>query len=149
MSLFGKILKYIFGAPRTLQDDLFGEMLDADGYYECFAYFQPINKKIELGIGGDSDGPTKEARAYYKKVEKEYFTLLERIAPFIQEDLKKWSPEVEIKVFEKEFEPVYLFIPDCRATEIKWTIAFETIHDSHLFTIEMNGNVPESLVVDG
>lgn len=149
MSFILRVLTKVFGEPRKLYDDFFGEMIDADGYYECFAYFKPIGKKIELGIGGDENGPTKEARMFYKEIEKNYGELIEILAPEFLKNLLLWNPETKITSFKKEFEPVYMFIPDFKTEKLKWEIAFETIHNSHLIRAEMKGYEVEVVIIDG
>ena len=147
MSFFKKILNKIFPEPRKLYDEYFGEMNDNHGYFECNVFFKPINKKIEIGISGNENGPFKEARLFYKEVEANYEEIVKAVSPIILENFSDWNPSVKIENFKTEFEPVYLFIPTSKGND--WEIAFETIHDHHLFTVTMNNYTPKHVNIEG
>jgi len=149
LSIFKRLIKRVFGEPRKLNDEFFGELIDADGYYEGYADFNPIKDKIEIGISGDENGPSAEARSFYKQVEKDYYQLVKIISPKILERLIEWEPNVKIKDFDNEFKPVYLFIPDFNQEDQSWEIAFESIHNSHLITLVMSNYEVEFVRFDG
>jgi hypothetical protein len=41
MSFLTRLFEFIFGKTIKVQDSFFGEMLDADSYYECRRPFEP------------------------------------------------------------------------------------------------------------
>jgi hypothetical protein len=146
---WNKIVEFIFGKIREVDDDFFGKMLDAGSYYECRRLFSPINDIIEIGIDGDETGVSKIQKEFFKQIEKDYKLISENVTPIIEKELNKWNSNIVIDNFEKEFTPIYLRIPNCEESPLNWMIAFETIHDSHMISVNMIDFEPDSILIDG
>lgn len=61
------ILEFIFGKSKKLENKFFGKMLffedkkDSNkNYFECKRHFSPSNRTIEIGMNGESIGPTQK-----------------------------------------------------------------------------------------
>lgn len=150
MGLFSKIIKLVFGEPRKINDEFFGEMTDVDGYYECWRDFKPINKSIEIGIEAGEAGPTSKQKEFFSSIETDYDEITKKIQPVIEAEFRNWKRGFKIFDFKKEFKPVYLWVPSCESLPISWEIAFETDHDlNHIFTVSLKDKKIENLRMDG
>ena len=151
------ILDFIFGKSIKIDNSFFGQMLfmkdkkdPSKSYFECGRVFKPSNNKIEIGIDGDVSGPTQVQIDFFKSVEEKYSEISKSITPLIEDEFQNWKEDFQIVDFEKEFEPVYLWMPRCETQPIIWEIAFESDHDrNHTFTITMQDFEAKEILIDG
>jgi hypothetical protein len=140
----------LFRKPLKISDAFFGEMLfmevkgdPANSYFECWRFFKPINEEIEVGVSRSLEGPTQIQKDFFTQIESDYAFIIRRIAPLIRGNFQEWKIEFEINSFEKKFNPVYVFIPNCLEKPVVWEIPFESIpgfvsyNYPYILTIEM------------
>lgn len=153
MGLFNSL----FGKTQKINHDFFGQMIfnggkmpDPSDYFECRRYFKPSNDVIEIGIDGDTSGPTEKQISFFKSIEENYSNITKAIIPLIEDEFGNWKEGFKISDFNKEFDPVYLRIPRCESEPIIWQIAFESDHDrNHTFTLTMNNFEAKEILIDG
>lgn len=151
------ILDFIFGKSTKIENEFFGTMLFLEdkkdtlkSYYECRRHFIPSDKTIEIGIDGDSTGPTQKQIDFFKSIENNYSTIAKSITPLIETEFGNWKEAFKINDFQEEFEPIYLRLPRCENKPIVWEIAFESDHDrNHTFTLTLSDFNAKEILIDG
>lgn len=151
------LFDFIFGKKTKLENKFFGIMLfiedkndESKSYYECRRHFIPSDNTIEIGIDGDTTGPTEKQINFFKSIEDNYSIITKAISPLIETELRNWKEGFKINHFEKEFDPVYLQLPRCESKPINWEIAFESDLDrNHNFTISMSDFEAKDILIDG
>lgn len=150
------LLEFLFGKTKSIEDAFFGRLLFLDSkdktesYFEGRRHFKPIDKDIDLAIYADFLGPTEQQRKFFSQIEEYYSKLIEKIKPLINDEFQDWQPDFMIKNFEKEFTPIYITIPRLTKKEMKWELAFNTIHDlNHTITITLRNFEPIEILIDG
>lgn len=149
MSFFSKILKFIFGENRVIENDFFGKMLDAGGYFECNRYFTPINKIIECGVSTDPDESFEKQIIFFRQVETNFEKIIEVLRPYLEKEVREWNPDYVFKDFSTDFEPTYLDIPNEEFENAEWNIIFVNNPICHFSHFEMKGLEFKSMNTDG
>ncbi len=150
------LFDFIFGKTIKIEHSFFGQMLymqikkhSKENYFECERYFKPKNDKIDIGIEGDIEGPTQRQIDFFENIENNYANFLHSIIILIENEFRNWKEGFKINNFEKEFIPVYLFIPRCETEPIIWEIAFESEHNkNHSFTLTMENFKATDIIID-
>jgi hypothetical protein len=151
------LLDFIFGKTIKIEHPFFGQMIyvgakknSKENYFECGRQFKPKKDKIEIGIEGDIGGPTQRQIDFFESIEKNYTNFSDSMILLIESEFRNWKEDFKIKDFQKEFTPVYLFIPRCETEPIIWEIGFESEHDeNHLFTLTMENFKATEILIDG
>ena len=151
------ILDFIFRKSIKINDSFFGEMLFFEfkknpekNYFECRKYFKPDDKIIEIGIEGNSTGPTEFQKEFFRQIESNYENIVCSIKPMIENEFKNWKENFNIEEFKNEFKPVYIYLSRCEKNPKIWEIMFETKHDlNHTITIKLNDLKATEILVDG
>jgi hypothetical protein len=150
------MLNFLFGKAKIIEDAFFGELRYFDSkdktlrYFEGKRYFKPIDGPTEISIDADFSGPFEEQKQFFRQVEESYDELVERIKPFITNEFQDWKEGFVIMDFKKEFTPVHFSIPRLPEDQMKWELAFDTIHDlNHGVTIEFMDFQPTGILIDG
>lgn len=145
-----------FKKPAKITDDCFGPLHfvgsgnASQGFFKGKIFFEPTQKEISFVIKADKNGPTTEQREFYKQFRENYDQYVTRIQPLIIDEFRNWRDDFEISEFSKEFEFVFLLIPNLQDTPLVWEISFTTIHDlDHNITIEFLDDQPRGILIDG
>lgn len=151
------LLGFIFRKPTKLENEFFGTMLflkhkrdSLKSYFECRRHFKPSGQIIEIGIEGDVTGPAQDQIDFFKSIEDNYSIITKAISPLIQDEIRNWKEDFEIKDFYEEFKPVYLSLPRCANNPVIWEIVFESYQDrNHTFSITMSDFDAREIFIDG
>ena len=151
------IFDFIFRKSIKINDSFFAEMLFFEfkknpekNYFECRRHFKPTDKIIEIGIEGDSTGPTEFQKEFFRQIEANYVNIIYSIKPIIENEFQNWKENFKIDNFNNEFKAVYIYLSRCEKNPKIWEIMFETEHDlNHTITITMNDLKATEILVDG
>jgi len=150
MSFLKKITEKLFGKPLLVQSPFFGEMIDAESYFECEKYFKPIAREVEIGLEKTLAGGEDRQVDFFNWLENNYDAVIEKISQPIEEKIIEWIPDYRIKDFKKEFKLEYLFIPKCDSAIFDWQISFWAENElQHWCSLEMNGLEVKFILIDG
>lgn len=151
------LLDFIFKKPVKLENEFFETMLFLEdkkdllkSYFECRRHFKPSEKIIEIGIDGEASGPTQKQIDFFKSIEDNYSIIVKAISPLIEDEFRNWKEDFKINEFQKEFKPVYLYLPRCENDPKIWEIGFESDHDrNHTFRLTMSDFEVKKILIDG
>lgn len=145
-----------FKKPERFIDDCFGALHfvgsgnASQGFFKGKIFFEPTQNEISFIIKADKNGPTSEQRQFFKQFCTDYDQYVTKIQPLIIDEFRNWRDDFEITEFSKEFELVFLLIPNLRDSPSVWEISFTTIHDlDHNVTIEFIDDQPSGILIDG
>lgn len=151
------LLDFLFGKTETIEDSFFGKMVliefrkkPENNYFECRRNFKPINDIIEISVKDESERSFDSQKEFFRNIETNYQTIIESIAPMIENEFRNWKDGFRIDDFTKEFRADYIAIPSCRQANEEWEIAFNSVHDPyHNITITMEGLQAIDILIDG
>jgi hypothetical protein len=134
---------------NKVEDDFFGQMMFDDTKYLVQKTFRPTETNIELEITIDGNQlPGQEQKTFFVTIENQYEKLIDKMVPIIENEVKNWHPDFEIKDFKSEFFLDWMTIPKQKNGD--WEMGFSSIHDeSHSCTVYLNGLKPHGVHIDG
>ena len=150
-------LKNLFKKPISIKDEFFGNMVfievkekHGNSYFECRRDFSPSQQEIEIGIDGDINVVTQYQKVFFKEIESNYSEISQSIIPLIENQLRNWKPDFEIKNFQNEFHPCHLILPNCKQQPVIWQITFTSKHDeNHVFEASITDYTATKMFIDG
>jgi hypothetical protein len=137
-----------------IHDPFFGDLryhvVNDCAWFEGQKWFAPLEKEVGLLVDADAAGPTETQRNFYFTLEHDYFELVDKIKPVLEEEFRNWKEDFVIQDFSKEFTLDHLRVPKQDITPLKWEMVFTSFHDlNHFFTIEFEGMEPKGIIIDG
>lgn len=149
MSFFSKILKFIFGENRVIENDFFGKMLDAGGYFECRRYFLPTGEIIECAVDTDSEESFENQIKFFKRIENDFDKIISIIRPHLEKEVHEWEPDYIFNNFLTDFKPNYIEIRAEEFETSRWRISFSNRPLAHCSHVEMEGFEIKYILMDG
>ncbi|MCG2616723.1 hypothetical protein LZZ85_20660 [Terrimonas sp. NA20] len=145
----------LFKKPKKIEDEFFGTLTlikpgdPSKAFLSGAGYFAPAEKEIEHLIEASEQGPSQSQRDFYLDLQRNYDQYLLKIIPRLEEEFRKYEENFSIKNFREEFSLDSLTVPRITRETPDWEISFTTIHDGHVFTIQMTGDAPGDITLDG
>ena len=145
----------VFG-PRTIQDPEFGELVymhirvaPERSYWECEWLFPVTDTRVSISLPGNSDGPTEDARRFYRELPGQFPDHLGRARPEIERAFQRWIGRPVSGDLWKDLRLSGFGVEDPSQTPTPWDMMFETTGDKWLaITIPFVGDRPQEAVVD-
>lgn len=148
--IFQRIKDFIFGEIVVVQNDFFGDMIDAGDYYECRRIFEPTGKVVEIGLEKNEKESVENQMNFFKWIECNYELIIQKVSPVIEERVAGWITNYQIQNFKKEFILEYLYIPKCDEKIFDWQISFYANNElQHWCSLDMNGLEVKQILIDG
>ncbi|HEY4108033.1 hypothetical protein [Puia sp.] len=145
----------LFKKPFKLQDEVFGAMRftrfkDASkNFFECEAFFQPLQREIGLTIDADETGATKAQKEWYALIQGKYDTIKTAITPLLYERLFDWYEGETIEDIDKEFDLESIGLTRIGGEPVRWSMIYVVKRIDHWATIEFVDLEPRSVLIDG
>ena len=144
----------IFKKKPKFTDDLFGELTyntfkdTSQNFYEGNVPFQ--ESSIGIGLDADENGPTKEQKEFFKKLNTDYNHIKETIIiPFLKKELEDALEHTGLNDFDYQFEFDGISIERIKDEIVKWSITYYSKPMRHYVTIDFEGMEPKFIGIDG
>ncbi|MGH1385215.1 hypothetical protein [Kordia sp.] len=144
----------LFKKKLKLTDDLFGELTymtskDASlNVYEGNVRFQ--GSYIGIGVDADENGPTKEQKEFFKKLDATYNHIKENIIiPFLKKELEDALEHTGLEDFDNQFEFDGISIERIKDENVKWSITYYSNPMRHYVTVDFVNMEPTLTGIDG
>jgi hypothetical protein len=119
-------------------------------YWECEGWVFPATRTpVSISLPGNLEGPTEDARRFYRHLAVRFDHYLSRARPVVDEAFESWlgrrlQPNIWDDLVLSGFG-----VEDPSATPTSWDVMFETTGAKWLaITIPFVGDVPHRAVVD-
>lgn len=144
----------IFKKKPKFIDGLFGELNyttfqdSSKNFYDGLVIFQET--LIGINIDADENGPTKEQKEFFEKLNKEYNEIKEKIIlPFLRNELEDNLEDAGLNNFDDQFEFDGISIGRINNEKINWSISFDSKPMRHYVSIDFEGMTPKHMTIDG
>lgn len=127
------VFKFLGLLPKTINDDLFGE-LDVSTHkyegkeYQHFyfeKYFSPTKSNVWIDISSYSETPSKVQKEIYKHLEKNYAHIIEQINSSLRKDYANDITKFNITNFGEEFTLMSINFDDEENGSILWWLDYK------------------------
>jgi len=143
--------------PPRIVDNEFGALIymyistaPERSYWECEGWvFPPTQTRVGISLPGNLEGPTADARRFYRGLGARFEDCLTRARPELDKAFETWigrrlEPNLWGDLVLSGFS-----VEDPGATPPVWDVMFETTGDKWLaITIPFIGDIPGTAVVD-
>ncbi|CAL2060579.1 hypothetical protein [Tenacibaculum sp. 190524A05c] len=144
----------IFKKKPKFIDGLFGELNyttfqdSSKNFYDGQVIFQET--LIGINIDADENGPTKEQKEFFEKLNKEYNEIKEKIIlPFLRNELEDNLEDAGLNNFDDQFEFDGISIGRINNEKTNWSISFDSKPMRHYVSIDFEGMTPKHMTIDG
>lgn len=143
-------------APPELTDPDFDSLLfmyipnaSERSFWECEWQFPPTRTIISIGLPGDENGPTEEARRFYLSLPDRFERIVAAVRPRLSDVWTTWlQTDLPVDIF-RATKLAGFGLEDPQARPLRWDVAFETTGDKWLgITVPFIDNAPQEAIVD-